>query len=445
MILRGSALDSGSMAEERRDVTAVRADVCVAGGGPAGQLLGLLLAKRGARVLVLEGHETFDRDFRGEVLQPSTAHLLGALGLLDYIRAQPHSTLTAGVVRLNGRRAGEFAFARIASEYPYAIWMPQPVFLQALADRARAFPSFECWMGARATGLVEERGQVVGVTGTRRGREPFEIRADLVVGADGRFSQLRRLGGFTVAYEHHDFDVIWFVIPEPPGWSSTLYVSLGGEAQCLLLPKYPHQVQAGILLPTGVWRQWREAGVAAVADRVRRLDPLFEDFAAGLRDFTPFFPLEGVIRLVEDWARDGLLLIGDAAHTMSPAGAIGVNVALATAAVTAQVVYPRLGRGPILRADLAEVQAIREPDVRALHRLQLGAQSLLLAQARRGRVARWILPWLLPALLRSPLLPRLQRRIFFGAPLPPLDPAFAMGSGPTISTNPSGRGASLDG
>src|SRR5262249_51448419 len=141
VILRGSALDSGSMAGEGRGVTAVRADVCVAGGGPAGQLLGLLLAKRGARVLVLEGHETFDRDFRGEVLQPSTAHLLGALGLLDYIRAQPHSTLTAGVVRLNGRRAGEFAFARIAPEYPYAIWMPQPVFLQALVDRARAFPS----------------------------------------------------------------------------------------------------------------------------------------------------------------------------------------------------------------------------------------------------------------------------------------------------------------
>jgi len=396
----------------------------VVGGGPAGQLLGLLLAKRGTRVLVLEGHETFDREFRGEVLQPSTAHLLDALGLLDYVRAQPHSILTTGVVRLNGRTAGTFSFARISPEYPYAIWMPQPVFLQALVDRARTFPSFECWMGARVTGLVEG-GQVVGVTGTRHGREPFEIRADVVVGADGRFSQIRRLGGFKAAYEHHDFDVVWFVIPEPPGWSSTFYLSLGSQVQCLLLPKYPHAVQVGIVLPKGAWREWRDAGVAAVADRLRRLDPLFRDFAGGLRDFTPFFPLEGLIRLVEDWARDGLLLIGDAAHTMSPAGAIGVNVALATAAVAAQTIYPQLGRGPIPRADLARVQAVREPDVRALHRLQLGAQSVLLAQARRGGLARWVLPWLLPVVLRSPLLPRLQRRIFFGAPLPPLDPAFS--------------------
>ena len=406
-------------------MASIRTDVCVVGGGPAGQLLGLLLAKRGTRVLVLEGHETFDREFRGEVLQPSTAHLLDALGLLDYLRAQPHSILTTGVVRLNGRTAGTFSFARISPEYPYAIWMPQPVFLQALVDRARTFPSFECWMGARVTGLVEDGGQVVGVTGTRHGREPFEIRADVVVGADGRFSQIRRLGGFKAAYEHHDFDVVWFVIPEPPGWSSTFYLSLGSQAQCLLLPKYPHAVQVGIVLPKGAWREWREDGVAAVADRLRRLDPLFRDFAGGLRDFTPFFPLEGLIRLVEDWARDGLLLIGDAAHTMSPAGAIGVNVALATAAVAAQTIYPHLGRSPIPRGDLAPVQVVREPDVRALHRLQLGAQSLLLAQARRSGLARWVLPWLLPMALRSPLVPRLQRRIFFGAPLPPLDPAFS--------------------
>jgi 2-polyprenyl-6-methoxyphenol hydroxylase-like FAD-dependent oxidoreductase len=399
---------------------------CIVGGGPAGQLLGLLLAKRGAEVLVLEGHETFDREFRGEVLQPSTTRLLDALGLLGYIEAQPHSRLTAGVVRLNGRKAGEFAFGRIAPEYPYAIWMPQPVFLQALADRARAFPTSRCWMGARVTGLIEEAGRVVGVTGTRHGSQPFEVRADVVVGADGRFSQIRRLGGFTTAYEHHDFDVIWFVIPEPPGWSSTLYISLGRQASCLLLPKYPHEVQVGIVLPTGAWRDWRQAGVASVAERIRRLDPLFVDFAAGLRDFTPFFPLEGLIRLVETWARDGLLLIGDAAHTMSPMGAIGVNVALATAAVAAQEIYPRLGRGPIPGTELQRVQSLREADVRTLHRLQLGAQSTILGQTSKlGALLRQLV---LPILLRSPLMPRLQRRIFFGAPLPPLDPAFSFTS-----------------
>ena len=175
-------------------------------------MLGLLLAKRGVDVLVLEGHEDFEREFRGEVLQPSTSNLLDELGLLEYVLAQPHSLLEAGKIRLNGRPVGQFEFKKISPRYPYAIWMPQPIFLEALRRKAAAFPSFKCWMGAKATGLIEENGKVVGVSGLRHGKESFEVRADVVVAADGRYSALTRLGGFEAEYEHHDFDVIWFTI-----------------------------------------------------------------------------------------------------------------------------------------------------------------------------------------------------------------------------------------
>ena len=403
----------------------VHVSTCIVGGGPAGLMLGLLLAKRGADVLVLEGHESFDREYRGEVLQPSTVHLLDKLGLLGYVLEQPHSLLEAGRVRLNGAEVGEFSFKRISPEYPYAIWMPQPIFLAALLRKAEPFPTFKCWMGAKVSRLIEEEGKVVGVTGLRHGKEPFEVRADVVVGADGRYSAIARLGEFEAEYEHHDFDVIWFTIPQPAGWSSTLYISLGDEVRGLMLPKYPHEIQAGIALPTGEWKEWRKRGVAFVADRVRTFDPIFREFADNLKDFTPFFPLEGIIRFVRDWARDGLLLIGDAAHTMSPAGAIGVNVAIATAAVAAQEIYPRLGRGTIAHADLAKVQHIRESDVRTLHKLQLRAQVVLLGQGSTNRFVRWLVPKAIPLVLNSPLLPRVQRRILFGAPLPPLDPAFS--------------------
>jgi 2-polyprenyl-6-methoxyphenol hydroxylase-like FAD-dependent oxidoreductase len=358
------------------------------------------------------------------VLQPSTSHLLDELGLLEYVKAQPHSLLEAGKIRMNGAPIGEFAFRRIAPQYPYAIWMPQPIFLAALLRKAEPFPSFSCWMGAKVTKLLEEDGRVVGVSGLRHGKEPFEVRADVVVGADGRYSAVAKLGGFEPAYEHHDFDIIWFTIEQPPGWTSTFYASFG-EFRGLMLPKYPHHIQAGLILPTGEWKRWRDEGVAVVADRVRRFDPIFTEFAASLRDFKPFFPLEGIIRLMRRWARDGMLLIGDAAHTMSPAGAIGVNVAIATAAVAAQQIYPHLGRGPIAREHLRAVQRLREDDVRTLHRLQLGAQRVLLGQGSRNPIVKWLVPRVLPLFLRSPLLPRIQRRIFFGAPLPPLDPAFS--------------------
>jgi len=414
---------------EKREGGNARTNVCVVGGGPAGLLLGLLLAKRGTEVVVLEGHPNFDREFRGEVLQPSTARLLDQIGLLEYILDQPHLMLTEGKLRVHGRVAAGFTFKKISPEYPYAIWMPQPIFLEALAKKAATFPGFACWMGAHVNALIEADGKVVGVKGLRQGKEPFEIRADVVVGADGRHSTIRRLGGFAIEYEHHDLDIVWFVVDPPPDWAKTIYFSVGTIPSMLLLPKYPNQIQVGILMHKDEWKEWRAEGVPAVADRLRRLDPLFVPFADRLHDFTPFFPLSAVITLVRDWARDGLLLIGDAAHTMSPAGAIGVNVAIATATVAAQVIYPRLGHGTIPREALAEVQRLREDDVRTLHRLQLGAQRVLLARPSANPLVRWLRPRLLRLALRSPLLPRLQRRLFFGAPLPPIDPAFSFREG----------------
>jgi 2-polyprenyl-6-methoxyphenol hydroxylase-like FAD-dependent oxidoreductase len=408
----------------------LRVDVCVVGGGPAGLLVSTLLAKRGARAIVLEGHETFEREFRGEVLQPSTARLLDEIGLLEYVLAQPHLTLTSGRLLVDGKPAGGFDFRRIAPEYPYAIWMPQPVFLEALRRKAAESAGFQCWMGARVTELVVEGGAVVGVRGRRHGAEPFEVRADVVVGADGRHSTIRRLAGSTIEYEHDDFDVIWFVLDPPANWERTIYFSVGGAVPLLMLPKYPNEIQVGLLLEKEAWRGWRREGVAVVAERIRRLDPLFAEFAAGLRDFTPFFPLPAVILLVRDWARDGLLLVGDAAHTMSPAGAIGVNVALATAAVAAQEIYPRLGRGPIPAAALARVQILREPDVRTLHDLQRQAGRTLLGSGSRSLAVRWLVRKALPIAVRSGLFPRIQRRLFFGAPLPPLDRAFSFRASP---------------
>ena len=152
--------------------------------------------------------------------------------------------------------------------------MPQPIFLAALVRKAEPFATFQCWMGAKVSKLIHEDGRVVGVSGLRRGSEPFEIRADVVVGADGRYSTVAKLGGFTAAYQHHDFDIVWFTIEQPTAWSSTFYISFGDKVRGLMLPKYPHHIQAGIALAHGrdgrnggrrSWHSWPIACASSTA------------------------------------------------------------------------------------------------------------------------------------------------------------------------------------
>ena len=376
-------------------------------------------------MLVVEGHRTFEREFRGEILQPSALRLLDGLGLLDGILAQPHTKLTEARYRVDGEDAASFHWGRIVPDYPYAIWIPQPSLLANLRDRAQQFGGFQCWMGARVEQLVESGGRVVGVRGTRGGQERFEVRADVVVGADGRHSLIRRLAGARVEYEHDDFDVVWFVAQRQTGWCDTMYFLLGHDVQGVILPRQSGELQVGLLLPKGQWRHWREQGLAFVAGRVRRLDPILAEFADGLRNFGAFFPLSGVLRLVREWCRDGLLLIGDAAHTMSPTWGVGVNVAFVTAAVAAQVIFPQIGRGPIPAAELARVQVACEPNVRLLHHFQRNVQQALIVQPYENPLVAWLLPKLLPFLLLSPVLPLLQRWLLFETSMPRIDPEFS--------------------
>ena len=243
-------------------------------------------------------------------------------------------------------------------------------------------------------------------------------------GADGRSSSMRRLGHFEIEYEYHDFDVIWFVIEQPPDWPNTIYFSLGSDVRGLMLPKYPQQIQAGLFLPTGAWRDWRDTGIAAVAERVRglirssRISPIA---CATLGHF----PLAGQITLVKDWARDGFVLIGDSAHTMSPAGAIGVNVALATAAVAAQELYPLPGHGPIAHEDLAAIQQLREGMFAPCTAFNSAPSVCSCRNQVKIRFSSWLLPKVLPLLLHSPLLPLRAASTVLRRALPPLDPASA--------------------
>ncbi len=385
-------------------------DVCIAGGGPAGMLLGLLLARAGIKVLVLEQHHNFDREYRGEVLMPRFVQLFNQLALSHIIEKNTHLKLEGAELFFHEAKIGEISFGKVTPEIPYALWMPQPVLLNALHEEAKKQPSFEIWFESSARSLIQEGNKTTGLK-VRRCHEELEVRSKITVGTDGRFSTLRRAGHFKTVYSEHQFDIVWFTIPKPPGYENTLRFFLSRPRNLLALPKYPDAIQCGLAVEPGEYARYRKEGIDSIRNVLLKCNPLVHEFARNLKDFGEFNVLQAELDLIENWEQDGLLLVGDSAHTMSPVGAIGVSIAVETAAEAAKVIEECIRTNDFSTRMLDKVQKIREPEVRAIHEIQRRFSGLLLT---RNLVLRFLLPLLLPLLMRTSFALRFQRRLAIG-------------------------------
>lgn len=370
---------------------------------------GLLLAKEGLRVLVLEQHQDFEREYRGEVLMPRFTQMMRQLGLFNFLEKYPHRKLTGVEGFYRNRLLLRLGIDQIAPEAPFAIWMPQPVMLQAFLDKSKELPSFELWFGSRLKDILEENGRCVGAV-VDKGHEEISVRAKVVVGADGRFSMLRRLGKFKLDYESHKFDLVWFTVPEPADYDHQVQFYLSQGRNYLMLPKYPASLQIGVVIGADEFIHLRRQGIEAF----RRVlfethQPIIENFARGVKDFQPFNVLQAKIEHVEKWAKDGMVLIGDSAHTCSPAGAIGVSVAVETAIIAADVIGDCFRRGDFSAKALDRIQQIRDQDVREILKIQERVSEIFSPQSEFLR--RWILPFVLFIIVRLGLFKRFQRRL----------------------------------
>lgn len=382
---------------------------CVVGGGPAGAMLGYLLARAGVDVVVLEKHGDFLRDFRGDTVHPSTLQVIHELGLLDGFLARPHEEVRELRGVIGGVEVPVADFSHLPTHCKFLAFMPQWEFLDFLIGRARRFPTFRLRMQAEVNDLIEESGRVAGVrANTPDG--PLEVRADLVIGADGRRSVVRARAGLDVMDIGAPIDVLWMRLSRRPDDPN---VPLGRfDAGRILIMLYRGDYwQCGFVIPKDGFGRLRERGIAAFRDDIAAIAPVVADRVNELRDWDDVRLLTVKIDRLRRWHRPGLLCIGDAAHAMSPVGGVGINLAIQDAVAAANVLAPRLLHGGVRPADLRAVQRRREWPTKVTQWMQVQIQERVITRVLRGGRTTFALPWPVRLLRAVPLLRRLPARL----------------------------------
>jgi 2-polyprenyl-6-methoxyphenol hydroxylase-like FAD-dependent oxidoreductase len=394
----------------RANVVVEETSCVVVGGGPAGAVLSLLLARKGVPVMLLEAHDDFDRDFRGDTVHPSVLELMDEIGLAERLLQLRHSKIRNAALATPDGAVTIADLGRLRTRFPYVALIPQAKFLEFLTGEAKRHPEFRLVMGARVEELIEEGGAVRGVR--YEGDDGWhEVRAPLTVGADGRSSRVRRLSGLDADTVKTSpmMDVLWFRIPRRPDDPEGLLGRFGRGHGVVMFDR-DEQWQVGYIIIKGSFKEVRAAGIEALKKSFAETAPEFADRTEHLTEWKQFAMLSVESNRLKKWTRPGLLLIGDAAHVMSPVGGVGINYAIQDAVVAANVLAEPLRRGDAGDEHLREVQRQREWPTRVIQSIQAAGQRAVVANALKSEQP-FRLPLLARLLLRIPVLRDIPARV----------------------------------
>ena len=381
---------------------------CIAGGGPAGMVLGLLLARAGVDVIVLEKHADFLRDFRGDTIHPSTLEVLHELGMLEEFLQHPHQEAREIRAVVGDAEVTVADFSHLPTRCRFIAFMPQWDFLDFIAEHARRYPSFHLMMSTEVTDLIEEEGRIVGVRAmTADG--PIAVRAGLTVGADGRHSTVRDRGGLEVEDLGAPIDVLWMRLCRHPG-DPEQPLGRFDLGRVLVLIYRGDYWQCAFVIPKGGYDEIRRRGLEALREEIAVLVPFLADRVGELRDWDEIKLLTVSVDRLRRWYRPGLLCIGDAAHAMSPIGGVGINLAIQDAVAAANLLTRPMREGRVTVDDLRKVERRRLLPTRITQGIQVLVQDRIVGRVlgSRGKLS---LPRALRLLRRWPFLRRIPARL----------------------------------
>ena len=379
--------------------------VCVVGGGPAGVIGAYLLARKGIDVVLLEGEPDFNRDFRGDTLHSSSLEILDQLGHADAILDLCTSKVAQLRMESGGMTLNIADFSRLASRFPFVGIIPQSRFLEYMVSQAESLPGFTILRSARVHGLIRHDGRTSGVRYEYEGRE-HELFAMLTVGADGRGSTVRRLADIKLEKSSPPMDVLWFTQPVPDSLQGVDAVNVKiGNATMLVQIDRGDYLQLGFVIIKGSYKELREKGIDHFHQEVTGLMPELSGTIKTITDWKQIAILSVVTGRVSQWYRDGLLLIGDAAHVMSPVGGVGINYAIQDAVAMANCLAKPVRENALTIEDLKLVQVRREWPTRFIQTLQGMIQTQIINNALKSRGA-FKPPLPLKMLSKAPFLQR---------------------------------------
>jgi 2-polyprenyl-6-methoxyphenol hydroxylase-like FAD-dependent oxidoreductase len=386
----------------------------IVGGGPAGMIAGYLLARAGVPVVVLEKHADFNRDFRGDTIHPSTLELMHELGLLEEFLKQPHQELRELRAVVNGQAVPVADFTKLPTHCKFIAFMPQWDFLNFLSSHAKRFPTFQLRMETEVVDLLMEGSRVTGVR-AKTPRGEMEVRADLVIGADGRHSTTQTHAGLKQLQFGVPIDVLWMRIPKKQGDPKQTF-GFFQHGKLLVLLDRDDYWQCGFVIPKGGFDKIKARGLSEFQLQIVSFAGFLCDRVAELDNWSKIKLLTVQVNRLRDWCCEGLLCIGDSAHAMSPAGGVGINLAIQDAVATANLLAEKLQRGPVHLDDLRKVQARRELPTRLIQGMQIFIHRRVVTGRASGK--RNSVPFVLRLLKWFPILRQLPARFIGMGPRP---------------------------